>query len=150
LETCPVTFSRDDAGPDRRRLYTLLGVAGVLFIPVAVFWWPGCRQYPPVSSPESLTLMRRLYTACNTRDPQRLAGVEQRLAELEQDGKVTPEEKAGFERIIGMARAGDWEDAEKAAFKFAQDQVGQGDDQADSHDDHEHHKHPHPKKGKGK
>jgi hypothetical protein len=121
-----------------------------MLIPLLNMWWPGCRQYPAVSSRESLLLMRLLNTACNTRDEKRLAEVDRRLAELERQGRVTPAEKAGFDRIIGMAKAGDWEDAEKAAFKFAQDQVGQGGGSPDRHDDHEHHKNPPTKTGKRK
>jgi hypothetical protein len=60
---------------------------------------------------------------------------------------MAPEEKAGFDRIIGMAKAGKWEDAEKAAFKMAEDQVGQGDPNVDLEAGHVHHKPP-PKKGK--
>ncbi|MCE9532003.1 MAG: hypothetical protein K8T89_12890 [Planctomycetes bacterium] len=116
----------DDDAPDRRRLYRMLGLAGLLAVPLVIIWWPGCRQYPPVSSRESLSLMKLLYAACNTRDEKRLANVENGVENLTREGKMTPEERAGFERIIKMARAGKWEDAEKAAFKFAQDQVGQG------------------------
>ncbi|MBX9627632.1 MAG: hypothetical protein K2X82_27775 [Gemmataceae bacterium] len=119
----------------------------MLLIPLLVVWWPGCRQYPAVSSRESLSLMQLLYTACNTRDEKRLADAEKGVEKLTREGKMTAEERAGFDRIIGMARAGKWEDAEQAAFKFTQDQVGQGDD---TPDDHDHRKHPPPKKGNGK
>lgn len=132
-----MTTDRTADAPSRRRLYQLLGAAGVLLVSLLVVWWPGCRQYPAVSSRESLSLLRQLNTACNTRDDTRLAEVERRLAELNRQGKVTPEEKAGYDRIIGMARAGKWDDAEKAALKFAQDQVGQGDGTADRPADHE-------------
>jgi hypothetical protein len=98
----------------------------VLAIPLAIIWWPGCRQYPAVSSEESLFLMKLLYTACNTKDPARLAKVEQGVEKLSREGKMTPAEKEGFNKIIGMAKEGRWQDAEKAAFKFAQDQVGVG------------------------
>lgn len=142
--------SDDEDAPDHRRLYRLLGVAGVLLVPLLIIWWPSCRQYPPVSSRESLSLMKLLYAACNTRDEKRLADVEKGVERLTREGRMTPEEKAGFDKIIGMAKAGKWEDAEKAAFKFAEDQVGQGDDNPERHAVHEHHKHPPPKKGKGK
>lgn len=136
----------EDEAPSRRRQAWLLAVAGVLLVPLAVVWWPGCREYPPVSSPESLTLVRRLYTACNTKDEARLAGVETRLAELSAEGKVTAEEKRKFEAIIAKARGGKWTDAEKMARKFAQDQLGRGDDTPDEHD----HPHPPPKAGGAK
>lgn len=118
---------------DRSRLRWLLGVMVSLAVLLAVIWWPGCRQYPPVSSKESLKLMKLLYAACNTKDSQRLSGVESQLADLERQGKVTPQEKAAYDRIVGMAKAGRWEDAEKAAFKFAQDQVGVGHPDPDGH-----------------
>lgn len=139
----------EEDAPSRRRLYRLLGVAGLLAVPLLVVWWPGCRQYPPASSRESLSLMKLLYAACNTRDEKRLADVEKGVERLTREGKMTPEERAGFDKIVGMARAGKWEDAEKAALKYARDQVGQGDDDPDRHADHDHHKHP-PKKGQGK
>lgn len=120
-------------GPDRSRLRRLLGVMALLAVPLAVIWWPGCRQYPPVSSKESLTLLKLLYAACNTRDGKRLDEVERRLSDLGRQGKVTAEEKAGYDRIIGLARSGSWERAEAAAFKFAQDQVGVGHPSPDGH-----------------
>lgn len=143
--------NHDDDASDRSRLRWLLGAMALLAIPLAIIWWPGCRQYPPVTSKESLKLMKLLYSACNTKDPQRLAEVERRLAELEQQGKLSPEEKAGFDRIIGMAKEGNWEKAEAAAFKFAQDQVGVGHPSPDDdHHNHGDHKHAAPKKGKTK
>ena len=122
---CPVITNDDDA-PDRGRLGKLLGVAGLVAIPLLVVWWPGCREYPPVSSREGLQMMKLLYAACNTRDPQRLSQVEQGTSKLAREGKLTQEEQEAFGKILALARAGEWEDAEKAAFKFAQDQVGQG------------------------
>lgn len=132
----------NDDEPNRSRLRWLSGAAVLLSVPLLIVWWPGCRQYPPVTSRESLTLVRLLNTACNTKDPQRLADAERRLADLDRQGKMSPEEKAGFEKIVGMAKAGKWEDAEAAAFKMAQDQVGVGHPDPDHHDDHDHHKHP--------
>ena len=85
---------------------------------------PGCKKYPPVSSKESLELMKLLYSACNTRDTERLERVEKGVTELAAEGKMTDEEKKTFDQIIGWARAGKWEKAEDAAFKFAKDQVG--------------------------
>ncbi len=132
-----MTTNRDDDGPDRSRLRWLAGAAALLAVPVVVVWWPGCRQYPPVTSRESLSLVRLLYAACNTRDEARLARVEARLGELTRDGKMTAGERAGFDKIVALARSGEWERAEEAAFKFAEDQVGRGDAEPDHHADHE-------------
>ena len=70
---------RDEDAPGNSRPRWLLGVAGVMAAACAVVWWPGCRQYPAVSSRESLQMMKLLYTACNTKDPTRLEKVEQGL-----------------------------------------------------------------------
>lgn len=116
----------------------------VLAIPLAIIWWPSCRRYPAVSSEQSLYLMKLLYTACNTRDSARLATVKQGVEKLCREGKMTPAEKECFDEIIGMAKAGRWQDAEQAAFKFAQDQVGRGYPNSDPAG----HKHDHGPKGK--
>lgn len=102
------------------------GAAGLLVIALAVIWRPGCRYYPPVSSPESLQLIKLVYSACNTRNQERLAQAEKSLAELVREEKVTAREKASFEAIFALARDGEWTQAEEASFRFAQDQIGRG------------------------
>ena len=126
----------DDA-PDRRRLWRLVGLAGVLAVPLAVIWWPGCRHYPAVTSEESLYLMKLLYTACNTKDPARLAEVERGVEKATRAGKLSPPEQEAFAEIIGTAKNGEWQEAERAAFRFAQDQVGRGHPAPES-DGHRH------------
>lgn len=100
--------------------------AAVLAALVAVVWWPGCRQYPPVTTRENLDLIKQFYTACNTRDPARLARAEKKLDQLVKGGEVSSSEEAGFRRIADLAKGGDWSSAESAALRFAKDQVGQG------------------------
>lgn len=129
---CPVT-SNDSTRTCR---WAWRVFAGVLLLAALVFvvgLWSGCRQYPPVTSREALNLVRQLNTACNTKDLQRLAEVERRLAELDRQGKLSAAEKTGFEKVIGQAKAGKWEEAETAAFKVAQDQVGVGHPAPDDH-----------------
>jgi hypothetical protein len=116
----------DDDGPERSGLRRLVGILLLLTIPLVVVWWPGCRQYPPVSSQESLGLMKLLYSACNTKDAARLAKVEQGVETAAAEGKLSDGERKAFEKVIGMAKSGDWKTAENEAFKFAQDQMGQG------------------------
>lgn len=116
-----------------------LAVAGLLFV-VAL---AGCRRYPAVTSRESLSLMKLLYTACNTRDEKRLAEVEKGVEKASREGKLSPAEREAFAEIIGRAKQGEWQRAEKAAFRFAQDQVGQG--HPAPKDDGHRHEH----KGKG-
>lgn len=121
-----MTGEPDDDELGRRRLRRLVSFLATVGVALAVVYWPGCRTYPPVSSRESLQLMRRLYTACNTRDAGRLAAVEAGLAKLRAAGKVNAAEQTAFDAIIAQAKAGDWAKAEAAAFKFAEDQVGVG------------------------
>jgi hypothetical protein len=129
---------------DRRRLRRLLGAAGVLAVPLLVVWWPGCREYPAVTSKASLVLMKLLYTACNTKDPARLSQVERGVEKAAGDGRMSPAERQAFADIVRMAKAGDWGRAEAAAFQFAQDQVGRG--SADTRGHHDPHDHPRQKK----
>lgn len=103
-----------------------VGLVGFVGIALGILAWSGCRQYPTVSSRESMNLVKSLYTACNTRDSERLSKVEQKLDMLVREDKVTPAEQAAFRRIISLAQAGDWASAERAAHRFAQDQIGRG------------------------
>ncbi len=135
-------FNTDTANSSNLRW--LGGAAAILAIPVFLLWWPGCRQYPPVTSREALQVVRLLNSACNTKDAKRLAAAEQRLIKLEQTGKLSANEKVGFEKIMTLAKAGNWERAEEAAFKMAQDQVGVGHADPEKHDHDPHHGHSHP------
>ncbi len=104
----------------------LVGFALLLGVGVAVVWWPGCRQYPAVSSPESLSLMKLVYSAANTKSPERLSAARIQFTRLRDVGKFTPAEQAAFETILADADAGRWKQAEDAAFRFAEDQIGLG------------------------
>ena len=118
--------SETSTHPGNRRQLWLVAAAVVLAIPLLIVWWPAWRQYPPVTSPESLQAMKLLYTACNTKDPVRLKQVEKQVQKLDQEKKLAPAEQAAYAKILALANAGEWESAQKAAFKFAQDQVGVG------------------------
>jgi hypothetical protein len=133
-----VIFNADETW-DRRRLHWLLAGTGLLAVLLVLIWWPGCRQYPVVTSEESLKLIKQLYTACNTKDSVRLAKAEQDFEKAVQDGKMTTAEKKAFTQILGLAKAGQWERAEKAAFRFAQDQLGKGSAATRMHQSMDHH-----------
>ncbi len=115
-----------DRGEAERPRRWLWGLLGVLAVAAAVVWWPGCRKYPQVTSPEALSLARRLYTACNTRHEGRLATVEAEVDRLTQQGILTPREEEAFRFIVGLARAGQWERAERESFRLAKDQLRPG------------------------
>ena len=135
-----MTTEPDDDAPDRSRARWLGGTAVLLAVPVFLVWWPGCRQYPAVTSRDALYQMQLLYAAANTKDPTRLAKVEAGVGKLTREGKLSPAEQEAFGTIIGQARAGDWAGAEQAAFRFAKDQVGVGhpDPDGDAGRDHRH------------
>ncbi len=90
---------------------------------VAAIWFANRKQYPEVTSPESLTLVRALYTACSSENPARLVKVEKLLDECCRDSKVSPDEEQAFRAIIAEAKADRWEEARAASYRFAQDQV---------------------------
>ncbi len=102
-------------GEWRRRVF-LLAVCGAFLL-------AGCHSYPEVTSPEALAFLKQLYTACNTRSLERLEACEQELAELVAQQQVSAEEEAAFAGIIEQARAGDWQRAQDAALRFADDQI---------------------------
>lgn len=83
----------------------------------------GCRSYPEVSSRESLELIKLVYTACNTRDRERLEECEKQLEELSLAGKIGTREMDAFRKTIDLAKNDDWEMAQNQALKFAQDQI---------------------------
>jgi hypothetical protein len=118
--------SMHDSESSNPRLRWMIGVLALLTILLVIVWWPGCRYYPTVTSREGMQLMKLLYAACNTRDELRLTKVEEGVEKLTNEGKLTPSEREAFDKIIATAKAGDWKAAEKACFRFAQDQVGQG------------------------
>ena len=89
-------------------------------------WSPRWRQYPPVTSPEALTLIKVLYTACNTRNAAQLLEIEATLKKLSETNSITSVERASFERILTLAKQEQWDAAQRASLRFAEDQMGQG------------------------
>ena len=83
----------------------------------------GCSRHPKATSRDSLDFIKQVYTACNTKNAKRLATCEERLAELESEGKISAEEIRSFKKVLDVASKGDWESAQTMALKYAQDQV---------------------------
>jgi hypothetical protein len=110
-------------GGSRKGVYLVLGILTAAMVAV---WWPGCRRYPPVTSPEALRLIKQLYTACNTRHDGRLTAVEAELHRLAQQGLLGQREEAAFRSIVELARSGKWERAERESLRLAQDQLRRG------------------------
>ncbi len=101
----------------RLRLYVTIMI--VLAAAVTLVYWPGCRKYPVAKSPESMRLIKLLYSACSAQDDARLTQVEQEVEKAE----INDAEKKAFGSITATARRGEWEKARQEAMKFAEDQV---------------------------
>jgi hypothetical protein len=132
-----VSFSKNASGSDAKWKWAFLGI---LTIAIALIWRPGCRYYPPITSPEGMQVVKLLYTACNTQDPVRLSQAQQQLSALQAQGKITGRELAAFESIIQLAKAGEWKKAEMQSYRFVEDQVGRG-HPAPERRPHDHHAH---------
>ena len=83
----------------------------------------GCREHPRVTSRESLDLIKQVYTACNTRNPERLSKCKVAVDELNSRGDLSPAELQSFKEILQRAEAGEWEAAQAESLQFARDQV---------------------------
>jgi hypothetical protein len=70
-----------------------------------------------------MDFIKQVYTACNTKNLQRIEACVNRLAELESEGKISKPEIESFERVLELAKNGDWESAQKISLQYAQDQV---------------------------
>jgi hypothetical protein len=82
----------------------------------------GCSR-PPAVEMENLPLVASLRTACSARNEQWLAGVERAVAQRHGGGQMSAVEKNHFEKLIALARRGDWLDAEKQCYLFERAQL---------------------------
>lgn len=98
-------------------------VVAVLLIVALLLWWRSSPAYPEVSSPESLQLMRALYTACSSQNSTRLSEVERKVSEAEKGHLLVDAERNAFTSIIALARQGDWQSAAARSYRFAKDQI---------------------------
>ncbi len=94
-----------------------------LAIAVLIVLACGCSSYPQVTSAESLKFIRQVYTACNTKSPERVAKCAARLNELTAEKLISESEEATFRQILELAESGDWEASQQQALEFAQRQV---------------------------
>ena len=98
-------------------------IAGLLIVAALVVWLRSGREYPEVSHPEGLHLMRALYTACSSQSAERLTVVERKVTVAADEGVLTEAELAAFREIIARAQSDDWKDAAAKSYQFARDQV---------------------------
>lgn len=105
--------------PFRRRLLCAALVLHV--IPIVTI--SGCRDYPRVATAEAQVLIQKFYTACNTKNDDRLNDCKKTFETLKAANRLTPGEIEGFEKIISLATDDQWSSAANEAMRFAEDQV---------------------------
>lgn len=90
---------------------------GKLWIAAPLLLTAGCYR-PPQAATDNLELISSLRTAISTRSHQRLDDNERVLAERHSQGKLSDDEFKAFNDLIALARAGDWEKAERRVVQF--------------------------------
>ncbi len=83
----------------------------------------GCGSTPAVTSPESQELILRFYTACNTKNADRLTSAIEIYRGLIERNQISLQEQKCFDELISLAQNGRWQDAADKAYAFSQSQV---------------------------
>lgn len=83
----------------------------------------GCNPQPRATTAESMELIKQVYTACNTKNTERLEKAEAKLKTLVDQQLISEDERVEFESIIVQAREGQWEKAQHRALSYAEAQV---------------------------
>ena len=109
-----------EASPTLRLGFALMVI---LTVCLTVVYWPGCRQYPEATNPQTLRLIKLLYTACNTKSEPRLTEFEKQFDSVRNSSVLSAEEVQSFVAILELARKGQWGQAQDQCYRFAQDQV---------------------------
>jgi hypothetical protein len=76
----------------------------------------GCGY--PQAAPNNLRLITTLRTALSARNTEWLDQNVALMEERRQAGEMSDDEYDAFQSIVAQARAGEWEEAERAAVKF--------------------------------
>ncbi len=95
----------------------------LIAILACIFIFPGCRSQPRATSAESMDLIKQVYTACNTKNIERLDRAEAMLKTLIDQQLISGAEQVEFESILTQAREGKWDVAQRRALAFAEAQV---------------------------
>ncbi len=83
----------------------------------------GCNTQPRATSAESMDLIKQVYTACNTKNLERLDAAEVKLKLLVEQQLISTPEQEEFEAIVAIARERKWEESQRRALAFAEAQV---------------------------
>jgi hypothetical protein len=80
----------------------------------------GCGR--PQASPQNLHLISSLRTAASTRNPELLEQNATLIEQRREAGEVGDAEYRTFQKILELARDGDWESAERETIAFQKSQ----------------------------
>lgn len=94
-----------------------------LWLLLMIIFAAGCSRSPKVTSPVGLELIKALYTACSSKNMERLAKVTSALETAKEKGEVSEAEFVEFSRIIELAKSGQWTTAADASWAFAKAQT---------------------------
>jgi len=83
----------------------------------------GCNAQPRATTAASMELIKQVYTACNTRNMERVEKADAKLKTLVDQQLISEGERVEFESILSQARAGQWAEAQRRALSFAEAQV---------------------------
>ncbi|MGI9496459.1 MAG: hypothetical protein ACR2NK_10425 [Mariniblastus sp.] len=103
-----------------RRNFSVVLIPTMLLVLVAGYLWVN-RGYGEVS-PETYQFSKALYSACLKKSDEHLDMVDKLLGESD-DLSLPSNERIWIEKIINLARSGDWESAAKKAKRMMEDQV---------------------------
>jgi len=96
-----------------RNMHFVAACLGAIWLLSAIL---GCGR--PQAASENRQLIASLRTAVNTRNTEWLEKNAKIVEERRQAGQMADAEYEEFQRIIGKARAGEWEEAEREVIKF--------------------------------
>lgn len=86
----------------------------------------GCSRDPTVTSKESLTIVKALWSACSAKNPQWLDTAKQRIERGFQERQVSAAEREVMLAIVALGESGRWDEATRRSRAFLEAQVGRG------------------------
>lgn len=120
-----------------QRLQTIVGgsIVVVVVAIVVVRWW----AQPPAVEFDNLKYIQLLTTAVSARNDDWLTKVDNAVAERHEHGEMSDGELTAFREIIGTARDGNWEQADRDCYALAEAQLSRRRSKPPSNDHgHEH------------
>lgn len=100
----------------------LVGLLATLVLTIGSWQLYIWLRQPPVVQHDNLHLIQLLRTACSSRRPDYLTGIEKAIQARHEENKLSDTERSHFQKILGHAKQGNWNDADALAMQFEQAQ----------------------------